>query len=73
MRFAAGPGVQYSEKVSLVRIAFSLYIPGMNTPKAIKILKRCEAELKELLTEAASSGDYDCLLRATEWARYDKM
>ena len=48
---------------------FSLYISVMSIPKAIKILRQCEAELKELLREAASSGDYDCLLRATEWAK----
>lgn len=45
----------------------------MVTLKAIKILERCEAELRELVASAAGSGDYDAVLRITSWARQISM
>src|SRR5262245_27490705 len=37
--------------------------------KAIKILEKCEADLRALVGAAASSGDYDAVLGITSWAK----
>lgn len=41
----------------------------MTISKAQAALARCESELRTLLAQAASSGDYDSLLTLTSWAR----
>ena len=41
----------------------------MALTKAIKVLARCEADLRALLASAADSGDYDAILRITSWAK----
>jgi ornithine cyclodeaminase/alanine dehydrogenase-like protein (mu-crystallin family) len=41
----------------------------MPLTKAINVLTRCEADLRELLAAAANSGDYDAVLRITSWAK----
>lgn len=41
----------------------------MPLPKAIKVLTKCEADLRELVAAAADSGDYDAVLRITSWAK----
>jgi hypothetical protein len=41
----------------------------MNLIKAQAALAKCESELRTLLAEAASSGDYDGVLKLTSWAR----
>jgi len=37
--------------------------------KAIKVLTKCEADLRALVAAAADSGDYDAVLRITSWAK----
>lgn len=37
--------------------------------KALKILAKCEADLRALVGSAADSGDYDAVLRITSWAK----
>lgn len=37
--------------------------------KAIKVLGKCEADLRALVGSAADSGDYDAVLRITSWAK----
>lgn len=37
--------------------------------KAIKVLTRCEADLRALVASAADGGDYDAVLRITSWAK----
>jgi len=39
------------------------------TAKAVKILAKCETELRSLVASAADSGDYDAILRITSWAK----
>lgn len=41
----------------------------MITAKAVKILAKCEADLRALVAAAADSGDYDAVLRITSWAK----
>lgn len=41
----------------------------MSTAKAIKILAKCEGELRALVSTSASNGDYDAVLRITSWAK----
>lgn len=41
----------------------------MATAKAVKILTKCEADLRTLVAAAADSGDYDAVLRITSWAK----
>lgn len=41
----------------------------MTLTKAVKILAKCEAELRALVASAADSGDYDAVLRITSWAK----
>ncbi len=41
----------------------------MVTAKAVKILAKCEADLRALVAAAADGGDYDAVLRITSWAR----
>jgi hypothetical protein len=41
----------------------------MVTAKAVKILTKCEADLRTLVASAADSGDYDAVLRITAWAK----
>jgi hypothetical protein len=37
--------------------------------KALKVLARCEADLRSIVTSAADNGDYDAVLRITSWAK----
>lgn len=37
--------------------------------KAVKVLAKCEADLRTLVASAADSGDYDAVLRITAWAK----
>jgi hypothetical protein len=39
----------------------------LNRAKAV--VEKAEKELRHLLSEAASAGDYDCLVTLTDWAR----
>lgn len=41
----------------------------MTIIKAQAVLSKCESELRALLAEAASAGDYDGVLKLTSWAR----
>lgn len=41
----------------------------MSITKAVKILSKCEADLRTLVASAADSGDYDAVLRITSWAK----
>jgi hypothetical protein len=41
----------------------------MALTRAIKILAKCEADLRALVASAANSGDYDAILRITSWAK----
>lgn len=41
----------------------------MVAAKAIKILAKCEADLRALVASAAGSGDYDAVIRITSWAK----
>jgi hypothetical protein len=41
----------------------------MEIDQAILALKDCEAKLQDLVSQAASAGDYDAVLRLTDWAR----
>ncbi len=37
--------------------------------KAVDVLKRCETELRTLVSAAAGAGDYDSVVRITFWAK----
>jgi len=37
--------------------------------KARQVLAKCEADLRELLTQAAAAGDYDALVQISVWAK----
>lgn len=37
--------------------------------KALKVLAKCEADLRTIVTSAADNGDYDAVLRITSWAK----
>lgn len=37
--------------------------------KAKKVLAACEADLRELLAQAAAAGDYDSVVQITTWAK----
>ena len=39
------------------------------TDRGIVVLQDCEGRLRELVSEAAASGEYELVLRLTEWAR----
>lgn len=41
----------------------------MTLAKAIKVLTKCEEDLRALVAAAADSGDYDAVLRITSWAK----
>lgn len=41
----------------------------MTLTKAVKVLSKCEADLRALVATAADSGDYDVVLRITSWAK----
>ncbi|MGH9641382.1 MAG: hypothetical protein ACRD3Q_03060 [Terriglobales bacterium] len=41
----------------------------MSTERAIKILAKCEADLRALVSIAADNADYDAVLRITSWAK----
>lgn len=41
----------------------------MTTAKAIKLLAKCEADLRVLVASAADSGEYDAVIRITSWAK----
>lgn len=41
----------------------------MSIERAIKILAKCEADLRSLVSNAADNGDYDAVLRITSWAK----
>jgi hypothetical protein len=41
----------------------------MSLTKAVKILSKCEADLRALVASAADNGDYDAVLRITSWAK----
>lgn len=41
----------------------------MTLTKAIKVLTKCEADLRGLVASAADSGDYDAVLRITSFAK----
>ncbi|MGD9598662.1 MAG: hypothetical protein AB7G76_13855 [Steroidobacteraceae bacterium] len=41
----------------------------MTLTKAIKVLAKCEADLRALVASAADGGDYDAVLRITSWAK----
>lgn len=41
----------------------------MAIAKALKILAKSEADLRALVASAADTGDYDAVLRITEWAK----
>lgn len=41
----------------------------MTMTKAVKVLAKCEADLRALVASAADSGDYDAVLRITSWAK----
>ncbi|MFW6106920.1 MAG: hypothetical protein ACOC8H_02045 [bacterium] len=45
------------------------YITVMTVSRASEILRRCEAELKSVLSEDAAAGDYASVLQVTKWAR----
>jgi hypothetical protein len=39
------------------------------TDRGVAVLVEAEAKLRQLLTDAATAGDYDAIQRITEWAR----
>lgn len=41
----------------------------MNVLKGQAVLAKCESELRDLLAQAASSGDYDTVIKLTFWAK----
>ena len=41
----------------------------MELQRAIHALKECEGNLRELLSQAAAAGDYESVIRLTDWAR----
>lgn len=48
---------------------FYLYIHNMTIAQARAILIKCESDLRSLVAGAATSGDYDTVLKLTSWAR----
>jgi hypothetical protein len=48
---------------------FRYIIANVSITKAVKILSKCEADLRALVASAADSGDYDAVLRITSWAK----
>lgn len=54
----------------MVDFLYFRYIIGlMITAKAIKILAKCEAELRALVVSGADSGDYDAVIQIISWAK----
>lgn len=45
----------------------------MTMIKAVKVLAKCEADLRALVASAADSGDYDAVLCITSWAKQISM
>lgn len=41
----------------------------MSVTNAIRVLTKCEADLRSLVAAAADSGDYDAVIRITSWAK----
>jgi hypothetical protein len=67
-----GKGIQGNHTETIKRLLsrqFPCIIRSMSIQEAVKVIRRCEAELKRVLQDAASRGDYDCLEQVTEWAR----
>jgi hypothetical protein len=59
-----------SETIRLTVVMFSLYSSPMALlDRATGLLRRAEAELRKIVSDAATAGDYGSVVQVTAWAR----
>lgn len=60
----------YSENDALHIVSFSLYSRSMGLlDRASELLRRTEAELRKIVSDAATAGDYASVVQVAAWAR----